>query len=271
MKYPLCSLLFALAVHSASGIVLFSDTFDAEDTVSFDSASTAGRLSGLVAGETNLRSWGVQQNINNNQLYLPTRTSGGVRFENALNDPIAGANDRYNWAAGAGAAAILGSGGFVVSFDWIPADNTSTDWISFQVGTPNADLNSPNNLSNPQVDYGILFRNNGGTERWDNGTNLGAGGNFTSIAGAAHHVTITYLFNSFDDGAEVRAISAVNGLEVANDTFYWDDNNGELRIELGMLAAQSRIDNFVISTVPEPSAAVVSLCGLASLGWRRRR
>ena len=267
-SFPLILAVTVAPFFPASGALLFSDTFNTADNGSFDAASTAGRLSGVVAGETYLRSWGTQQAINGNQLLLPTTTSGGVRFENALNDPgTTGAADRYDWAVGSAAGAITSSGGFIVAFDWVPADNVSTNWVSFQVGTINGDSG---NLANGQTDYGILFRNNGATERFDNGTNLGAGGSFAATAGGVlRQVQITYSFNSFADGTSVTAVSRVNGVQVASDGFTLDNNLGQFRMELGSIAAGGRIDNLTISSIPEPS--VVALAGLALAGGLRRR
>lgn len=269
MKISLCSILLLPLMGPASGLVLFSDNFNTDNSDSFDAATMGSRLSGTAAAETYLRSWGTQQQINANQLLMPTRNSGGVRFENALNDPTAGAADRYNWASGAGAGAIIAARGFKVSFDWIPIENTLGDWVSFQVGTNNADTG---NLTNAGTDYGILFRNNGNTERFDNGLNLGAGGLFAaSEGGVLRHVEITYSFSSFADGTAVNATSTVNGVQVASDNFVWDGNNGELRFELGSISANSRIDNLTIATIPEPSTAAIALCSLFGLGLRRRR
>ena len=246
MKLPNClAALAAIALTQASAELLFLDNFDAPDATNFDGAAIAGRLSGTLAGETYLRSWGFQQDINNNQLLMPRRGSDGVRFEVATNDPTGGAADRYDWAGAPGGAAILNSGGFVVSFDWIPVENTLADWVSFQVGTINADNG---NLTND--DYGILFRNNGDTERFDNSVNLGAGGSFTASAGGVvRQVEITYEFTSFADGTNVTATSTVDGVQVASDVFTWDGNGGQMRMELGHLAANTRVDNLSISTI----------------------
>lgn len=267
MKSAFATALLLAMVHTAPAAVLFSDNFNAPDNTSFDASDIAGRLSGVAAGETYLRSWGTQEQISTNQLLMPTTNSGGLRFESALNDPgTTGAADRYNWAGGPGGGSILASGGFTVSFDWYAPETTLGDWISFQVGTNNADSG---NLANSGTDYGILFRNNGNTERFDNGNNLGAGGVFTPGAGTLQQVMITYKFGSFADGTSVNAISTVNGVQVANDTFTWDGNAGELRMELGAISANSRIDNLTISSIPEPSAAL--LLGLPALGLLRRR
>ncbi len=259
--------LVAVTFQTASGVVLFADNFNTADSASFDAAGLAGRLSGTVAGETYLRSWGTQEQISGNQLFMPTRNSGGVRFENALNDPTSGAADRYNWAGATAGPLILGAGGFRVTFDWTPVENTLGDWVSFQVGTDNADSG---NLAGPGVDYGILFRNSGQTERFDNGANQGPGGSFTATAGGVvRQIQIDYVFNSFAEDSSVTATSWVNGVQVASDAFTWAGNGGEMRMELGSISANSRIDNFVVSTIPEPGA--VAFLGLAGLGLVRRR
>ena len=259
-------LVTGLLCGASFGAVLWSDNFDTADTTNFDGAPLTGRLGGVLAGETYLRSFGFQQDISNNQLLLPTLTNG-VRFEDATNDPTAGAADRYNWAGGLAGSLITTAGGFVVSFDWIAPENTLGDWVSYQVGTINADNG---NLTDD--DYGILFRNNGGTERFDNTVNLGAGGAFTASAGGVvRQVEIRYLFNSFADGAPVNVISRVDGTVVANDTFTWDSNGGEMRMELGHNAANTRVDNLVISTIPEPAGCALLGLGLAGIALRRRR
>ena len=246
--------------------VLWTDNFNTANTTNFDAAPLAGRLSGSEAGSTYLRSFGAQQHISNNQLLLPAGDNG-VRFEIAANDPTAGAADRFDWAAGSAGTLMLGAGGFVVSFDWTPVENTLGDWVSFQVGTINADNG---NLTND--DYGILFRNNGGTERFDSPVNLGAGGTFTASAGGVvRRVEIAYAFSSFADGSTVTATSKVDGIQVASDNFTWDGNGGAMRMELGHNAANVSIDNLTISTIPEPAGAALAGLGLLGLVLRRRR
>src|SRR6187549_3375226 len=87
----------------ATAVVLFSDNFNTANAGNFDGAPTAGRLSGTLAANIVLRSWGAQEAIDNNQLLIPTGVDSGVRFENAAG-PFGGTN-RYNWAAGSAAPA----------------------------------------------------------------------------------------------------------------------------------------------------------------------
>ena len=252
---PLCTF-----VH---GALLWKDTFNAPDTTNFDGADLTGRLSGTEAANTTLRSWGFQQVINNNQLLLPNG-GNGVRF--------GGQTTRYDWAGGSVGPAILASGGFVVTFDWIPQDDTNNEWVSFQVGTINDDNG---NLTND--DYGILFRNNGASERFRNAPapngNQGAGTPFSATAGnIARQVEITYAFTSFADGSPVAVTSKINGFTVTSDTFNWDGNSGAMRMELGNGVANTRIDNLAIRSIPEPTGAALlaSSLGLVAL-FRRRR
>ena len=179
-----------------------------------------------------------------------------------------GAANRFDWATGATGAQIIADGGFIVSFDWTPANNDARDWISFQVGTVNADSG---NLTND--DYGVLFRQDGDTERFDNSVNLGAGGSFPASAGGVlRQVEITYQLTSFADGASVTATSVVDGIQVASDTFTWDSNGGEMRMELGNNDPDGqRIDNLTVRTIPEPSAASLFGLALAGIFLRRRR
>ena len=146
-----------------------------------------------------------------------------------------------------------------------PAGNTTGDWVSFQVGTINADNG---NLTDD--DYGILFRQNGGTERFDNTVNLGAGGAFSATAGP-RRVEISYAFSSFADGASVTATSKVDGTQVASDTFTWDSNVGAMYMELGHNDPNLLVDNLTVSVIPEPSSALLSSLAILGLIARRRR
>lgn len=266
MKCNLPLLLLAaslpLLASSAHGALLWMDNFNAPDTNNFDGAVMTGRLSGSEAGNTALSSFGFLQSVNNNQLLLP-QANNGVRF--------GGQFSRFDWAGGASGTAILGAGGFKVSFDWIPADNTDTEWMSFQVGTVNDDNG---NLTDD--DYGILFRNNGASQRFRNAPapngNQGEGIPFAATpGGVARQIEITYTFSSFADGSPVTATSTVNGFQVASDTFNWDGNAGSMRMELGNGVNNTRIDNLRIDTIPEPTGAVLLSAGLGLLALRRRR
>jgi MYXO-CTERM domain-containing protein len=252
-------------ISTAQADLLFSDNFNAPDNANFDAAPLAGRLNGLVSDETFLRSARVLQQISGNQLSMVSASSGRVRFQNAPS----GAG-WYDWAAGAGAAKIIAGGGLLIEFDLTGTDDVQTDWVSFNIGHSGETAGEPTvRVNDAQTDYAILFRNNGGTQRFDNGVATTTG-NFDPAG--TQHVAISFEFDSFDDGTLVNAIARVDGQIVDSYTFDWNNNNGELYFELGTIETGSLIDNFSVSTLPEPaSVAVWSLLGLALVGYRRRR
>ena len=67
--------------------------------------------------------------------------------------------------------------------------------------------------------------------------------------------------------------ASVNGVPVlSNQQFQWDNNSGALFMELGNLAAGTKIDNFSIPTIPEPSGcALLGFMASLGLGLHRRR
>lgn len=260
--------LLGLGLSAAPAVTLFQDNFNVPDNTSFDAAPTAGRLSGTLSSDTVLRAHRAQQQISNNQLLLIPGTAG-VRF-NRTDVPFA-ANTRFDWAGGAAGTAIIAGGGFTVSFDWTPDNNTGTEWIMWAVGTPNGDTGG-SIVNAATTDYGILFRKNGGVQRFDNGgAPLGSDTTFPTSAGGttAYPVTLNYSFADFNDGTNVSIIANVNGTEVANETFQWDGNAGAMHMEIATNVAGHRIDNLTVSTVPEPTSALLS--SLALLGLLRRQ
>ncbi len=259
----LLAVVVGFSATQAHAALLFMDNFDAADSGSFDASDLTGRLSGPVSAESNLRSFGAQQSIVGGNLEL--KNTGGVRF--------GAETDRFNWAGATTGADILAAGGFQVTFDWTH-DGTSTEWVAFKVGTINGD----SGVNAASVDHAMLIRQNiSGTgqwsERWDNGVATAGTISYNPIIGTTttYPVVLTYSFDSFADGAPVNLSAVVNGIEVANDNFTWDDNGGELRMELGTGVLQL-VDNFAITTrpVPEPSTVVLLVLAGTALLVRKR-
>jgi hypothetical protein len=144
--------------------------------------------------------------------------------------------------------------------------------VSFNVGIAGIAAGEPAvRVNHAATDFGILFRNSGGTQYFDNGVAT-TGGNFDVTTVAPHHVTLQYNFNTFADNGDVLVSASVDGVNVlSNFAFKWEGNLGESYMELGNLAAGTRIDNFAISTVPEPSTMAMLGAGALLLGWRMRR
>ena len=230
--------------------LLFKDIFDTADTSNFDGASTGGRLTGTLASAVELKSSMVQQSINGNQLRMFNTSvgSGRLRFHEKGN------NTRFNFAAGITGTSITSAGGMRFEFDFTPVDTTGTEWFSFSAGindsAPPA-VEPGMRVNHAGTDFGILFRNNGGTQRFDNGIGVDTGSSAPSLM--SHHITIDLIFNSFGDTQSVTAISKVGSVQVDSHTFQWDNNAGVISFEIGTNIAGTKIDNLAISTIPEPT------------------
>lgn len=253
MKHKLLTTLLTgaavLPCFAVPGTVLWSDNFDAPDNTNFDSVSVAGRLGGTlgVAPDSVARSSGVQQQILSNQLRLG---GGRIRFQTSPSGIW------YDWAGSLGtsttaavdaAAMMIADGGMQISFDWVPTNTTSLNWVNVSLGF--LSTGEPQRINHIETDYGVLLRNNGASERFDNGTNKGPGGTFTPIA-TSRHVVYNYAFDSFADGTVVRSQVIVDGVQVAGDTFNWENNSGQLYFNLESNEPGTLIDNLTVSSVP---------------------
>jgi hypothetical protein len=230
--------------------LLWSDNFDlGTDTTNFDGSSLTGRLSGPLgtAPDCVARSSGTQQSITSNQLDL---RGGRIRFQSSASGP------RYDWsgtAAGssaatiAAAADIIAAGGMRISFDYVPTNNTSTNWVNVSVGME-ASFDGQA-ITDGGTDYGVLLRNNGGTERFDNGFNKGPGASFPATT-TSRHAEYLYAFSSFADGTEVRSRVIVDGVQVAADTFFLDNNANEFYFVVEVGEVGTLVDNLTVSTAP---------------------
>lgn len=255
MRTPSLVALLAglLAPLGEANTLLFKDTFNVADITSLDgSPLPEGRREGTLATAISVRSARVQHHILSQQLRFAG--SGRTRFQTNPSTWL-------NWATAPTGTSILADGGIRVEFDWVPINNTTTNWVSFDIGFPNGTtLAEPaTRVNHPETDFGILFRDNGATERFDNGFNKGAGGTFDPVL-TNRHVVIDYAFNSFANGTTVKMMASVNGtvvtssvvggLTVPYETFFWDNNNGELYMELGTNETGHLIDNYSVSTIP---------------------
>ena len=115
-------------------------------------------------------------------------------------------------------------------------------------------------VNHPQTVYGILFRDDGGTQRFDNGSSPGNGS--AAPTTSPRHIVIEYAFTSFADGASVLATTTVNGTPIASDTFTWDGNSGMIFMQLETVEQGHLIDNFTVSTLTAP-VNVLSVTGVS--------
>jgi len=228
--------------------LLWSDNFDHADTTNFDGSALTGRLSGPLgaAPDCVARASGIQQWITSNQLNL---RGGRIRFQRSASGP------RYDWSGNsagssaatiAAAADIIAAGGMRISFDYVPTNNTSDNWVNVSVGMEASFDGQAVNYGG--TDYGVLLRNNGGTQRFKNG-NATNGATFPATT-TTRHVEYLYAFSSFGDGSNVRAKVIVDGVEVATDTFALGGNANEFYFVVEVGEVGTLVDNLSVTTIP---------------------
>jgi hypothetical protein len=272
--HSLYALLASVTLPASAGTVLFSDNFNAPDTGNLDLSDQTGRRSGLNTG-IQIRSSRVQHGIVGNQLNFLNVSTGRVRFHEDSDNNTSTAGAWFDWASGAVGTRILADGGLRFEFDWIAGNNTSANWVAFDIGHNGELAGEPGfRVNEASNDLGILFRFDGtnidaGAQIFDNSVLIGTGTFSPSIIGL-RHVVIDYLFNSFADGTPVTVIAKMNGADVYTGGFQWSGNAGQLYMELETLES-TVIDNVSVSSVPEPSAGMLgAICGLSLLARRRR-
>ena len=256
----LCLALMSCAAISSNAAVLFSDNFDATSNQSpNDQITNPGRQGGSLATLGYIQSGNVQ--IGNLTTLPPGPGSDlGDEFLAAF-----GGRAYINYDFSNQTMPIE------ISFRGLISSNSNTgttNWLSVSVGdvTGTPFVNGANVAS-------ILFRANGGTEVWNHGSNAPGG----SIAAPGFDVWSDYRVvlsdtagsgSAFGSGGS-RADYYVNGVLLGTL------NINQLTAGDGFIGfAADRIvgyDNITISTVPEPSAALIGFGGLTCLALRRRR
>lgn len=253
----LAAILLMLPAGIAEAVtLLYSENFNGEASPNYNGGTTPETN---VGGIGVLQSSGVAQTSNATntawQFSTNTNTGGqnGLRF---------GASPGYNWSTGANAALILADGGFSVSYNYNQNGlGAADDWMSVRVG--NGPENTAINAAN--VDFGVLTRGDGRMQTFES-----SAANDLGIATpvAPHNFTLVYAFNSWDQGSTVNFTGFVDGVQIGTDTFDWNGTNN-VSIFFGGRVVGSLIDNIQISTIPEPSAVMLS--GFCALGLLRRR
>lgn len=243
-KTLLLPLLLAAPLQASS---LLSDNFNAPDSANFDTSEKVLRQSGALWDTVQLRSARIQHSILSGTVRLARNDgSGNLRFSRVSPLPVA----LFDFASGTTGSTILAEGGVRVAFDFIPVENTSANWLSFCAGISAADVTQRVNEAN--TDFGILFRNNGGVQHFNNGAATTPATTFNVSTVRPHRVVIEFSISSFADAgngvSDVRVSAWVDGTQMVSSVpFNLQGNAGTFYMELGANIAGTRVDNLFIS------------------------
>jgi hypothetical protein len=258
--------VFGLAIaSSASAAVLFTDDFTVTGTPS--TANLNFNNSGRQGGTQATENW---TGLGNSQIG---------------NNTVFGGSGDYLMVADAGARATLGTLNLaplvasnqklVISFD-IRASAGGYGWGSFTLG--NLVAAQTYGISQPDTantEFAFIYRNSTGINAWDNGASLMSaatttgGSNFTfTFTDAATELASPFGVNAkvtIQNGLNTIGTYNLNGGLSANTyiTFGTSDFGGAN-------GGRASIDNLVVQTIPEPSAALLGGLGMLALLRRKR-
>lgn len=138
-------------------------------------------------------------------------------------------------------------------------------------GTPNSTIGNDISLIGTQPvisDFWLAIRGNN-TLVW--GGNAGVIYGVTGLAAKTGTISATFNVSDFNAGSTVDAHIFLDGIEVGTNSFTWSDSDANYIGLDSRDAAGVTMDNFTISTVPEPTAVALVLVGVAGLLIRRRK
>jgi len=252
--------------------VLLADSFNTASTGIND--DLASRQTGLLATTNYNVNGGGSTTIASNQLEM------GVGAFTAFSPDV-------DFATGAAATAIANGGGFVIDFDTNPVSGANDtggdgDWLAVSIGRTLANSTSTApGITQGDVDFGLLVRDNGMLTLWDGGsTSITPSANAFDLdptAGETYNIRLMVNTDDANSGTAATVSLFVNGVQFdltdgAGLTygFNWDANN------TNYIAFESRgdpvtLDNLLIAAIPTPAALPAGLALMTLTLMRRRR
>ncbi len=302
MKKNLATLLLALPLaQTSSAAILFADSFDRPDNRNID-GSTAGItnntgsalgtentwIHGFIDPNNDAPTYGVQDGegangggarIISNTLELATGTGTSNAFvnHNFVNSSILAAGGfrvTVDVTAYPNSERQFG-GGFAVGMSLDGANSAADPYLTSTPSMVGAFTPDPNGFIGAPVapdptnivsDFWVALRGNNSLV-WGGRTGnvMGVGG-LTAKTGT---ISVDFLLGDFSDGSTVNYEVFLDSTSQGTGTFTWTGTN-ENYIGLDARSSGTSFDNFVVETIPEPSAALLGLLGAAALLRRRR-
>ncbi|MBI1369443.1 MAG: hypothetical protein GC162_12415 [Planctomycetes bacterium] len=235
----------------------------------------AARQTGLAAVTNYSTGGSTSATIVNNQVFFDP--AGSMTISPDL-----------NLAAGAAAALIAAQGGFVVDFDVNPVSDasdtgTNTNWFALSFGHTSASRTTGNAtaaVTSGSADFGILFRDNGKYQTFDNGVNKINDLIFDAnpVATETYNIRIVVMTANANSGTGAVVYAFVNGVMIDLDpsaafggyAFTWD-TDGSNFLALEARNNDAVFDNLVIAAVPTPAALPAGLALMTLITVRRRK
>lgn len=252
---------------SSGAATLFADTFDRANNTDLNAAST-GKSGTLGALDWIEQSSGATAEVSNSQILLGETAGGGGGWAIAYPD--------YNFSD----ALIASNGNLTVTMDLASVSSTGNiRFAGFGVGNSSAELaawafNNPTSTFTSDFFMGYDPTGAGtavGTYIFKNGTTQDFYNSTARTVGTT--LSATFTFADLNAGSTVNYEAFINGASVKTGSFTWSGTNENyIFLYSNYTGSNGRIDNFAVSTVPEPSGlAMLGLGGLALIGRRRRK
>lgn len=253
----ICALSFA--GETSAAIVLFADNFNRGNSTDLN-ASTAGKSGTLGTLNWNERVIGGDMEILSNQMNFNSGSDTALTNVPYVNHNFTGLTQ------------------ITVEFDFISASASGgIRYLGFSIGNAKATLDALT-ASGPFGDIGIYFDRATSLTPFTSGVVIREAGNadtyITRTLAANDTLSATFTFADMNIGTAINYEVFHEGISIHTGSHAWSatDQNyiGFSNTHRQTAGDNNIIDNFSVSTIPEPSTALLGGIGLLALLRRRR-